>query len=93
MLLHDVEELDGDLGGRTDQDLALAHAVGVVDAVHGIGQNACSNHDCDGRGESTRTCTWKKTAREIRFDERRVGVEQKINSDGETTYLVGGRDG
>lgn len=50
VLLHDVEELDGDLGGRSDQDLALAHAVGVVDAVHGIGQNACSNHDGGCRG-------------------------------------------
>ena len=31
--LHDGEELDDDLRGRTDEDLALAAALGVDDVV------------------------------------------------------------
>ena len=33
MLLHQGQELDNDLGGRTDQDLALATLLSVVDVV------------------------------------------------------------
>lgn len=44
MLLHDLEELDDDLGGRTDQDLALAGLLGVVDAVEGIVENGSADH-------------------------------------------------
>jgi hypothetical protein len=36
VLLHDVQETDDDLGGRTDQDLALAGLLGVVDGVKRI---------------------------------------------------------
>ena len=36
VLLHDVQEADDDLGGRTDQDLALASLLGVVDGVERI---------------------------------------------------------
>jgi len=36
VLLHDVQETDDDLGGRTDQDLALASLLGVVDGVERI---------------------------------------------------------
>ena len=44
MALHDLEELDNDLGGRTDQDLALAGLLGVVDAVEGIVENGSADH-------------------------------------------------
>lgn len=33
MALHDGEELDDDLGGRPDEDLALATALGIDDVV------------------------------------------------------------
>lgn len=39
MLLHDVQETDDDLGGRADQDLALAGLLGVVDGVKRIVEN------------------------------------------------------
>ena len=39
MTLHDLEELDDDLGARSDQDLALAGLLGVVDGVEGIVEN------------------------------------------------------
>jgi hypothetical protein len=39
VLLHDVQEADDDLGGRTDQDLALASLLGVVDGVERIVQD------------------------------------------------------
>ena len=44
VLLHDLEELDNDLGGRTDQDLTLAGLLGVVDAVEGIVENGSADH-------------------------------------------------
>ena len=44
MLLHDLEELDDDLGGRTDQDLALAGLLGVVDGLERIVENGSLDH-------------------------------------------------
>ena len=46
MLLHDREELDNDLGRRTDQDLALAALLGVVDGVEGIVEDGSLDHVC-----------------------------------------------
>lgn len=42
--LHDLEELDNDLGARSDQDLTLAGLLGVVDAVEGIVENGSADH-------------------------------------------------
>ena len=39
MFLHDTEELDDDLGGRTDEDLSLSGLLGVVDGVKRIVQD------------------------------------------------------
>ena len=44
VLLHDAEELDNDLGGRTDQDLALASLLGVVDGVKRIVKDGGLDH-------------------------------------------------
>jgi hypothetical protein len=44
VLLHDAEELDNDLGGRTDQDLALASLLGVVDGVERIVKDGGLDH-------------------------------------------------
>lgn len=44
VLLHDAEELDDDLGGRADQNLALAAALGVGNALESIVQHADTNH-------------------------------------------------
>ena len=44
MPLHDTEELDDDLGGRPDQDLALASLLGVVDGIKRIVENTGLDH-------------------------------------------------
>lgn len=44
MALHDLEELDNDLGRRTDQDLALAGLLGVVDGVERIVEDGGADH-------------------------------------------------
>lgn len=44
MLLHDLEELDNDLGGRADHDLALAGLLGVVEAVKRIVEDGGADH-------------------------------------------------
>ena len=44
MLLHDSKELDNDLGGRTDHDLALASLLGIVDGVERIVENGSLDH-------------------------------------------------
>lgn len=36
MALHDTEELDDDLGGRTDENLALATALSVDNVVEAV---------------------------------------------------------
>jgi hypothetical protein len=44
VLLHDGEELDDDLGGRADQDLALAGLLGVVDSIEAVVEDGCLDH-------------------------------------------------
>lgn len=44
MLLHHTQELDDDLGARSDEDLALASLLGVVDGVKRIVENASLDH-------------------------------------------------
>jgi len=44
VLLHDRQELDDDLGGRTDQDLALSGLLGVVDGVERIVEDGSLDH-------------------------------------------------
>lgn len=44
MLLHDGQELDDDLGRRTDEDLSLSTLFGVVDVVKTIVQDGNSDH-------------------------------------------------
>ena len=44
MLLHDTQELDDDLGARSDEDLSLAGLLGVVEGVQGIVQNGSLDH-------------------------------------------------
>ena len=44
VLLHDREELDDDLGGRTDEDLALASLLGVVHGVERIVEDGSLDH-------------------------------------------------
>jgi hypothetical protein len=45
VLLHDVQETDDDLGGRTDENLTLAGLLGVVDSVQGIVKNGGLHFD------------------------------------------------
>lgn len=42
--LHDLQELDDDLGARADQDLALAGLLGVVDGVERIVEDGSLDH-------------------------------------------------
>ncbi|CEI39399.1 unnamed protein product [Fusarium venenatum] len=44
--LHDSEELDDDLGRRSDQDLALASLLGVVHGVKRIVEDGSADHFC-----------------------------------------------
>lgn len=44
MLLHQGQELDNDLGGRTNQNLALATLLGIVDVVEAIVQDGNTDH-------------------------------------------------
>lgn len=44
VLLHNLQELDNDLGRRSDQDLALASLLGVVDALESIVENGGADH-------------------------------------------------
>jgi hypothetical protein len=44
VLLHDLEELDNDFGGRPDHDLALAGLLGVVEAVERIVEDGGADH-------------------------------------------------
>lgn len=44
VLLHNLQELDDDLGRGPDHDLTLAGLLGVVDAVEGIVQDGGADH-------------------------------------------------
>lgn len=44
VLLHNREELDDDLGGGADEDLALATALGIGYALKSIAQHAHTSH-------------------------------------------------
>ena len=46
VLLHDLQELDDDLGARPDHDLAFAGLLRVVDGVERIVQDAGADHIC-----------------------------------------------
>lgn len=46
VLLHDVEELDDDLGARADHHLALAGLLGVVHGVERIVEDGGADHCC-----------------------------------------------
>ena len=42
--LHDLEELDNDLGAGADQDLTLSSLLGVVDGVERIVEDGSADH-------------------------------------------------
>lgn len=44
MALHDLEELDDDLGAGSNHDLALAGLLGIVDAVERIVEDRGADH-------------------------------------------------
>jgi hypothetical protein len=44
MALHDMQELDDDLRAGSDQDLALAGLLGVVDGVERIVEDGSADH-------------------------------------------------
>ena len=47
VFLHDTQEFDDDLGAGTDEDLALAGFLGVVDGIERIIEDTCLDHDDD----------------------------------------------
>jgi hypothetical protein len=65
VLLHDLKELDDDLGGRTDQDLALAGLLGIVDALQRIVENGGSDHFGGGSKEYGRFSS--RGSRDLRY--------------------------
>lgn len=44
VLLHNGQNLDDDLGGRSDQDLSLSSSLGVDDVVQAVVKNGDSDH-------------------------------------------------
>lgn len=44
VLLHNGQNLDDDLGGRSDQDLSLSSSLGVDDVVQAVVKNRDSDH-------------------------------------------------
>ena len=44
VLLHNRQDLDDDLGGRSDQDLSLSSSFGVDDVVQAVVKNGDSGH-------------------------------------------------
>lgn len=66
MLLHDREELDNDLGARSDQDLALAGLLGVVDRVKSVVQDGGADH-LDGIGTTRFSNRQYVIAMEMRY--------------------------
>jgi len=44
VLLHNLQELDDNLRGRSDQDLTLTGLLGVVDSVQGVSKDRGSGH-------------------------------------------------
>lgn len=44
VLLHDTQELDNDLGARSDEHLSLARFLGVVDGVERIVEDGGLDH-------------------------------------------------
>lgn len=44
VLLHDSQELDDDLGARSDEDLSLSGLLGIVERVESVVQNGSLNH-------------------------------------------------
>ena len=53
MLLHDVQELDNDLGRRTDQNLTATRLLGIVHGVERIVEDGSADH-FDGVFEESR---------------------------------------
>lgn len=49
VLLHNAQEFDNDLRAGSNEDLALASLLGVVDGVEGIVQDTGFDHCGDGR--------------------------------------------
>ena len=55
MLLHHSQELDDDLRGRSDQDLALPALLCIADGVERVVQHTDEHHLCKGMCEPTET--------------------------------------
>lgn len=56
VLLHDGQDLNDDLGGRSDQDLSLSSSFGVDDVVQAVVKDGDSDH-FDGLSEK-RICKY-----------------------------------
>jgi hypothetical protein len=77
MSLHDIQELDDDLGARPDHDLSLARLLGIVDALERVAQHTGANH-CDGRfvgkGASFKqSLVWERFSSPFSFWEKTTG--------------------
>lgn len=49
VLLHNLQELDDDLGARANHHLALAGLLGVVDGIERIVEDGCLDHVGDSK--------------------------------------------
>ena len=44
MLLHDTQEFDNNLRARSDEALALAGLLGIIDRLEAVIENGCLDH-------------------------------------------------
>lgn len=75
--LHNLEELDDDLGRRSDQDLTLASLLGVVDGVERIVEDGSADHFGGVLDEIL------KSGREMRYLPRSMLAFQRLPERGE----------
>ena len=80
MTLHDGQELDNDLGGRADQDLALASLLGIVDSIQAVVENRCLDHFGGGR--------FSMAGRRLRYLREKIVVSLQMPERGECPQLL-----
>ena len=88
VLLHDSQELDNDLGGRSDQDLTLASLLGIVHGIESVVKNRSANH-FDGIVEREILRSGGKRGNEVSIRNRNAKWNRKLKSPPPNSSLKG----
>ena len=73
MLLHDVQELDNDLGRRTDHNLTATRLLGIVHGVERIVEDGSADH-FDGVFKESRFSNRVQKRNEVSKDEGKIRI-------------------